>query len=62
MAELSGEGRAERIRYVAADHSARLSYPEEKARAEAEAGAGWQSTKRRFEEQLLGPAAHGGYL
>ena len=31
LAELSGEGRSERIRYVAADHSERWSDPEEKA-------------------------------
>ncbi len=34
LAELYGEGRAERIRYVAADHSERWSDPEEKVRAE----------------------------
>ena len=34
LAELSGEGRSERIRYVAADHSERWSDPEEKVRAE----------------------------
>lgn len=33
-AEIVGEGRAERIRYVAADHSERWSDPEEKVRAE----------------------------
>jgi type I restriction enzyme M protein len=33
-AELSGEGKAERIRYVAADRSERWSDPEEKVRAE----------------------------
>ncbi len=33
-AELTGEGKSERIRYVAADHSERLSDPEEKVRAE----------------------------
>lgn len=32
--ELSGEGKAERIRYVAANHSERWSDPEEKVRAE----------------------------
>ena len=34
LAELSGEGRTERIRYVAADHSERWSDPEGKVRAE----------------------------
>ena len=34
LAELSGEGRTERIHYVAADHSERWSDPEEKVRAE----------------------------
>ena len=34
LAELSGEGRSERIRYVDADHSERWSDPEEKVRAE----------------------------
>ncbi len=34
LAELSGEGRTERIRYVAVDHSERWSDPEEKVRAE----------------------------
>ena len=34
LAELSGEGRTERIRYVKADHSERWSDPEEKVRAE----------------------------
>ena len=33
-AELVGEGRSERIRYVAADHSERWADPEEKVRAE----------------------------
>ena len=33
-AEIVGEGRTERIRYVAADHSERWSDPEEKVRAE----------------------------
>ena len=34
LAERSGEGRSERIRYVAADHSERWADPEEKVRAE----------------------------
>ena len=34
LAELSGEGRFERIRYVVANHSERWSDPEEKVRAE----------------------------
>ena len=34
LAELSGEGRSERIRYIAAGHSERWSDPEEKVRAE----------------------------
>ncbi len=34
LAELSGEGRSQRIRYAAADHSERWSDPEEKVRAE----------------------------
>ena len=33
-AQISGEGRAERIRYIAADHSERWADPEEKVRAE----------------------------
>ena len=33
-AELSGEGKTERVRYVAADRSERWSDPEEKVRAE----------------------------
>ena len=34
LAELSGEGRTERIHYIDADHSERWSDPEEKVRAE----------------------------
>ena len=34
LAELMGEGRTQRIRYIAADHSERWSDPEEKVRAE----------------------------
>ena len=34
LAELSGEGKSERIRYIAADHSERWADPEEKVRAE----------------------------
>ena len=34
LAEFHGEGRTERIRYIAADHSERWSDPEEKVRAE----------------------------
>ena len=33
-AKIVGEGRNERIRYIAADHSERWSDPEEKVRAE----------------------------
>ena len=33
-AVIAGEGRLERIRYIAANHSERWSGPEEKARAE----------------------------
>lgn len=33
-AELTGEGKKERIHYIAADHSERWSDPEEKVRAE----------------------------
>ena len=34
LAEITGEGRTQRIRYIAADHSERWSDPEEKVRAE----------------------------
>ena len=58
LAELSGEGRTERIRYVAADHSERWSDPEEKVRAELWAELIYKyeypPERIRFEEQVPG--------
>ena len=50
-AEITGEGRNERIRYVAADHSERWSDPEEKVRAEL-----WAELIYRYEydPELIG--------
>ena len=44
LAEITGEGRNERIRYITADHSERWSDPEEKVRAEL-----WAELVYRYE-------------
>jgi type I restriction enzyme M protein len=55
-AKFTGEGKQQKIIYIAVNHIERYSGPEEEVRAEfwAEAAAEWEAAKARFEQALLG--------